>query len=199
MRAPRRARRACTIHLVIRALAYAIACPVASAAQVAISQTPVRVGDPFPHLVGQSLADRTIDLPVMGAVRPTVVILSFSREGGNDAQQWAERLSVEPMRTETDVVVVAELESVPRLLRGSVRYMIKRGVPPSLRERMLILDRDEATWRERLGVKSAARSYAVLVDSAGSVRWMSDGPCDDDQVARVLTAIRTPRAGGTSP
>lgn len=197
MTALRPTRRALTIHLSIGALAYAIASPVASASQVPIS-APLRVGDPFPHLIGQSLADRTIDLPITGAVKPTVVILSFSRDGGTDAQRWAERMSIEPARTESEFVVVAELESVPRLLRGTVRYMIKRGVPQSLRDRMLILDRDDAVWRDRLDVKSMSRSYAVLVDSAGNVHWMSDGPCDGDQIARVLTSIRS-LTGGTPP
>lgn len=196
MRPARRPRRALAIRAAIGAAAFAVACAVASASQVAMER-PLRVGDQFPHLVGRSLTDRTIDLPIIGADKPTVVILSFSRDGGADARKWADRLSLEAYHVATDLMVVVELESVPRLLRGSVKYMIRRGVPQSLRGRMLILDRDEAAWRDRLAAKSAARSYAVLVDSAGNVRWMSDGPYDDAQVASAMSAIRALKAGAT--
>jgi hypothetical protein len=187
------------IRVAITVLACAIAYPAESAPQVAGSAA-LHLGDRFPHLVGPSLSGRAIDVPIVGATKPTVVIVGFSREGGNDAQQWGRRLSIASMSSETDFVIVAELESVPRLLRGAIGYTIKRGVPPSLRDHMLILERDEPVWRERLAVTSTARAYAVLVDSAGIVRWMSSGPCDDAQVAQMrAAAASSPRAPPLTP
>lgn len=163
---------------------------VLGAQQVAM---PLRLGDRFPEVAGRSLADRDIVFPAAGATKPTVVVASFSREGGTDARCWSERLDATSASSDVNVLILAELESVPRLLRGAVSYTIKRGVPPSLRDHMLILVRDEATWRQQLAVTSSARSYAVLVDTAGAVRWMSTGPCNDDQLAQARGAIAASR------
>ncbi|MGH7615602.1 MAG: hypothetical protein ACREPM_00060 [Gemmatimonadaceae bacterium] len=167
------------------------ACIQAAALLAQVVATPaLRVGDRLPDIVGRSLSGHDIAFPTVNAMRPTVVIISFSRDGGRDAQQWAERLGADSASSGVDVLVVAELESVPRLLRGAVRYTIKRSVPPNLRAHMLILDRNEAAWRQRLAVTSTARAYAVVVSAVGDVQWMSTGPCDDAQLAQARAATR---------
>ena len=148
----------------------------------------LRVGDAFPQLGGTAISGRRIDVPVPG--RRTVVIMGFSRAGGDDSRRWDESIAADSSRA--DVVVVAELQSVPRLLRGTVTLMIKRGVPAGLRDRMLLLSRDEAAWKRRLGVTSDEHAYVTLIDTSGRVRWMSRGASDSASVQALRAELADP-------
>jgi hypothetical protein len=59
-----------------------------------------------------------------------LVISSFSKKGGQDAQQWARQFSME-FAQDSNVICysVIFLESVPRLFRGFVTSGIKKGMP----------------------------------------------------------------------
>lgn len=146
----------------------------------------LHVGDAFPALTGTAISGRSISVPV--ADHQTVVIMAFSRAAGNDARRWSEWLAADSSRA--DVVIVAELQSVPRLLRGAVAFTIKRGVPARLRDRMLLLSSDESVWKQRLAVTSDAHAYVTLVDSSGRVRWMSGGVSDDATMQSLRVELR---------
>lgn len=46
----------------------------------------------FPSLVGQTVEGKRLDLPTSAGGKVAVVIFSFSRSGGRDAQNWAQHL-----------------------------------------------------------------------------------------------------------
>jgi hypothetical protein len=151
----------------------------------------LRVGDVFPRLAGEALSGKAIAIPDTAARRRSLVVFSFSSEAGKDARLWNERLSRDlDARDSTDIVSVLELESVPRLMRGFVVLGIKRGVPPSVRDQMMVLVSDEALWKDRLAVTTTTRSYAVLLDASGRIRWMSDGSYSDDGFAQLRRVLR---------
>jgi hypothetical protein len=75
----------------------------------------LKPGDPLPPLAGQTLTGRQLDVTLAAGSGQSVLILSFSRAGGRDAQNWAQRLSKDfPHLT---IYTVIFLESVPSLFR----------------------------------------------------------------------------------
>jgi hypothetical protein len=117
-------------------------------------------------------------------------VFGFSREGGDDATRWNERLTSDSTtRSRVDAVVVAELGGAPRLVRGLIARGIKRGVPPSVRDQMMVLDHDDALWKRRLAVSETSHAYVVLIAPNGRVRWMSDGAFDEARFARLRNAV----------
>jgi hypothetical protein len=153
-----------------------------------VMDVPLRIGDAFPRLTGEAISGRAIEVPAQKPTTPVVVVMSFSRAAGTEAQQWDELLTRDRTNGDVEVIVVAEIQSVPRLIRRTVAYAIRRGVPQSLRDRMIVLDHDDEAWRTRLSVKSTEHAYAVLVDTAGKVGWLSDERSIDDNVARLREA-----------
>ena len=153
-----------------------------------VMDVPLHIGDSFPRLAGEAVSGRAIEVPARNASNPVVVIVSFSRAAGNEAQHWDELLARDRTNGDVEVIVVAEIQSVPRLIRGTVAYAIRLGIPPNLRDRMIVLDHDDEAWRSRLSVKSTDHAYAVLVDTAGKVGWLSDERSIDDNVARLREA-----------
>jgi hypothetical protein len=160
------------------------------AAPQARTDSLLRLGDHFPPLVGTALSGRRIGLPDTASARATMVAFGFSRTGGNDATRWDDRLASDTSgHARVDVVVVAELGGAPRIMRGLITAGIRRGASPSARDRMLVLDRDDALWKRRLGVTTTDRSYVVLIAPNGRIAWMSDGAFDESRYARLRAAL----------
>jgi hypothetical protein len=150
----------------------------------------LRLGDLFPPLAGPALSGRQLAVPDTTSSRFTAVVFGFSREGGDDAGRWKERLTSDSAtRGRVDAVVVAELGGAPRFMRGLIARGIKRGTPPNARDQMMVLDHDDALWKRRLAVSETSRSYVVLLAPNGRIRWLSDGAYDDARFARLRNAL----------
>jgi len=148
------------------------------------------LGDLFPPLTGQSLSGKPIALPDTTSTLFTAVVFGFSRAGGDDAGRWGERLvSDSATRGRVNTITVAELGGAPRLIRGMIASGIKRGTPPDARDRMMVLDHDDALWKRRLAVSETSHAYVVLIAPNGHVIWMSDGAFDDARFARLRNAL----------
>ena len=77
----------------------------------------LKPGDALPPLAGQTVAGKPLDLPTAAEGKIAVVIFSFSRAGGRDAQNWAQHLSKDDPHL--SIYSAIFLESVPRLFRSS--------------------------------------------------------------------------------
>jgi hypothetical protein len=73
----------------------------------------LKLGDALPPLGGQTVSGKPFDLPTAAAGKVAVVIFSFSRVGGRDAQNWALHLSKDDPNL--PILTAIFLESVPRL------------------------------------------------------------------------------------
>ena len=140
------------------------------------AHSPAQLGQPYlkpgeilPPLASQALTGKWLDIASSNRGSPAVVVFSFSRAGGRDAQLWTQRLMKDdPHLT---IYTVIFLESVPGLFRAMAVSGIKDGMPPALQDRTILLYRDEDLWRQRLQVGNER-----LCDTAGANR---PGSMDD--------------------
>jgi hypothetical protein len=139
---------------------------------------PLKTGDLFPLLSGQTISARTVTLPDAG--KQWVAIFGFSRAAGDDARRWREHAD------KLGCYGMIMLESVPRLLRGMVASGIKSGMPPDVRDRTIIYYKEEAIWKQRLAVSDDKRAYVVLVDGSGRVLWTNSGQFTEVEFAKLL-------------
>ncbi len=137
----------------------------------------LRPGDPLPALVGQRLDGKALDLNVAAGIDHTVLIVSFSRAGGHDAQNWEQRLLKE--FPHTTIYTVIFLESVPRLFRSIVVSGIKSEMPLSMQDRTLVVYHDEKVWKQRLQVHSDDNASVILLGKDRNVDWITAGPFAD--------------------
>jgi ATP10 protein len=148
-----------------------ILAPVAKPAQ---NTAALHTGDPFPQLTGQTLTNKSLDLPAGGAGRPAMVVFSFTRTAGKDARLWNEHLSKDFSTVVPDYDVIV-LQSVPKLFRGMAVSGIRSSMPLPLQDRTIVLYADEALWKARLAVSDDSRAYVVLLAPDGHIRWISAG------------------------
>ena len=157
---------------------------------VAVAAAPLHIGDALPVLYGETLSGKPAELPAAGGGRNRVLVFSFTRAASADSRLWNERLAKDlgPARPVIAFRVIM-LESVPRLFRRMAVSGIKSGIPQALWDKTILSYKDEAPWKERLGVSADKHSYVVVLDAEGRVRWMSSGPYSEQGYGQLSKAL----------
>ena len=151
-------------------------------------QKPLHSGDVFPPLTAQALTGKMLELPAMTAEQPVVVVFSFSRTAGKDAQAWTEHLSKDSAHVQIYTIIV--LESVPRLFRGAALSGIKSGMPSSAQDHTVVLYKDETLWKQRLAVSDGDRAYLFVLGPDGHIRWTNSSAFADAPCERLRATVR---------
>jgi hypothetical protein len=152
-------------------------------------QSSLKAGDNLPPLAGQALTGKWLDAASDMGGKPAVVVFSFSRAGGRDAQLWTERLMKDDPHLAVYTVIF--LESVPGLFRGMAVSGIKGGMPAGLQDRTILMCRDEDLWKHRLQGANEGRACVMLLGPTGRVQWMTAGPYADGLYSEFIKSART--------
>lgn len=144
--------------------------------------------DTLPMLGGQALTGKWLDLPAAAGDSPAAVILSFSRAGGHDAQNWAQHLSKD--YPHLAIYTVIFLESVPRLFRSVAVSGIRGGMPLSMQYRTILLYRYESLWKRRLQATDEGRASVILLGPRGHIKWITSDPFADSLYLALSKQIR---------
>jgi hypothetical protein len=151
--------------------------------------TPLlKPGDALPPLAGQTVAGKPLDLPTAAAGKVAVVIFSFSRGGGRDAQNWAQHLSKDD--PDLPIYVAIFLESVPRVFRSIAVSGIRSGMSPAMLNRTLLLYQQQSSWEQRLHIKDESYACVLVLDQSGRIRWISVGPFADSLYLSLGKEVR---------
>lgn len=144
----------------------------------------------IPHTEAKSLASQSIVVPVPGATKPLLVIIAFSREGGNDSGAWNKAFH---LRYETDpridYVELADLQGVPSFILGMILHGMRRSVQEPEKSHLAPFFSQEDLWKKLVSFKDPKVAYVVLADASGRVVWQTTGPASDQKVAALETAI----------
>jgi hypothetical protein len=144
----------------------------------------LQTGDALPGLSGQTLSGNALTLPSAGAA--FVLVFSFSHASAGDSRQWIDHSTAAGASGAYQAI---ELQSAPRLVRGMAVAGIKSATPASQRDHTILLYKDEAVWKARLGVTSDKYAYVLCVDKAGRIRWEGSGPFSESSFAGLKQSI----------
>jgi hypothetical protein len=154
------------------------------------SAQSLRTGMTIPQIKGTTLEEQAIILPDAVRGKVTLLIITFSKAGGELGRGWNDPLFKDyPQDDRVTSYAIAMLEDVPSLLRGVVRGGIKRGVPLSMRRRFLTVNQDENKWKEYVGVKNDKDPYLVLFDANSRVQWIHHGAFDPTEYGGLKARI----------
>jgi hypothetical protein len=158
---------------------------------MAAAAAPLHPGDALPALHGETLSGKPVELPAVGAGRTRVLVFSFTKAAGADSRLWNDRLAKDLGPTGPVIAFrVIELQSVPRLFRQMAVSGIKGGMPQALWDQTILSYKDEAFWKDRLGVTEDRHSHVVLLDAEGHIRWMGSGPYSESGYQQLSAALR---------
>jgi ATP10 protein len=169
------------------------------AAGIAVAQ-PLQPGSTLPQIKGTSLEDRDVTLPEAAAGKAALLIITFSKAAGEHGRAWNDRFIQDyPQDDKATSYSIAMLEDVPGLFRGMVRSGIKRSIPAALRRRFITVVKDEAQWKQYIGMKEEKDPYLLLLDTSGRVSWKHQGSFDQkiyDTLKTKITELIKPSSKG---
>lgn len=149
----------------------------------------------FPSLSTRNLDGAAVRVPDAFQRGPTLLVIGFTRDSGEQTRAWARRAA-----GESGVAVwnVAVIEDVPGLLRGMVVRGLRKGVPAELHARFLLVDDDSAQWKALAGFlpQREDAAHLVLLDAARRIAWRHAGPVDEPGWQALRAALRSASAAG---
>ena len=148
----------------------------------------------IPEVHAELLTGTPVNLPADLRGRSTVIVIGFSQGSREQVAAWARRLAPD-YRDAPDVAYyeVAELESVPRILRGYVLKKIKETVPERAQPHFLTVTDHESEWKSASSFAAKDEAYVLLLDSSGQVLFTTHGETSDaayGDLKRRLEAAR---------
>jgi hypothetical protein len=141
----------------------------------------------IPHTEAETLAGKKIVLPDVFAGHPAILVIGFSRSGGDSAGRWSKRLRQEIAADKNlQMFSVAELQDAPKLARGLIRHGMRGGVPQNEHDSFVLLYQDEDVWKKLAEFSDTNDAYVLVVDSAAAIRWRAHGKSPDEQTLITL-------------
>ena len=140
------------------------------------------VGEVFPTMHGTTLNGRRVTLPEDVRGKLAFLVLGFRYDARFDVEAW-ERVFVERFDQDPRVtaLVVPVIEGVYRLFAPMIDSGMRRGTPPSQRDRVVTVYTMGNRLRSALGAGSASDIWLYLLDRDGRVLFQYGGPFDHSQ------------------
>ena len=89
----------------------------------------------IPHTEAETLAGKKIVLPDGFAHHPALIIIGFSRAGGDSAGRWGKELRKHiAENSAVQIYSIAVLQDAPKLMRGMIKHGMRSGTPKSEQE-----------------------------------------------------------------
>lgn len=155
-------------------------CMMLRAARAQSATSTLNLGDKFPDVSGQTPSGASMRLSEIVTGKTSVVVLSFSKTAGKDAQVWNGHLYKDygsnPQVAGSTVIM---LEAAPRPLRGIIVSELKRSMPPAMRDRTIVSYLNEELWKHRLAVADDRHAEVLLLESDGRLRWRNSAAFSD--------------------
>jgi len=178
-----------------RGLLMAVVCLALTS--VAHQGKPPEAARLLPQTEGKTLTGERVVIAEAIRGRAAVLVITFSRKAGLAAGPWTKRLTEGPQaHTELAVFQVAQLQAVPRLFRGMVTAMIRRGTPRQLHSTLVVLVEDENPWKQFVIFQDSDVPYLVLLSGTGQAIWRTQGAFEEEKYAALRDAIQKAPAQG---
>jgi hypothetical protein len=145
----------------------------------------LEAGGNLPITPVETLAGQKLSFPAALAGKPAVCVFGFSKEAGDHIKDWMARLRKDSVNAWS----VANLEGAPALVRGMIRSSMRKGTPPSLLERSLIMTKDEQAWKRALGARDDKLPVVTVLDEAGNIVWTYEGLADDEAYSKLRAKL----------
>ena len=143
----------------------------------------------IPHTEAETLSGKKIVLPDAFAGHSAILIIGFSRSGGDSAGRWGKEIRKDLAdQKEVRIFSVAELQDAPKLARGLIRHGMRGGLPQNEHDSFVLLYQDEDVWKTLAGFSDTNDAYILLVDSAANISWRAHGKSPD---AQTISALKT--------
>jgi hypothetical protein len=168
-----------------------------SASHVSFSQ----VGQDFPNLVGKTLKDATVTLPVDTKGKMTLIGIAYSQKSQSDLESWFQPIYtnfVEEHKgtlfpTDSYDINIYFVPMTAGLSVGSekIKNYLNKELDPELQKYVLLYDGELKGYKDKLKLGAKDLPYFFLLDELGKIVYQTSGIYSEakmDQIMKKLDA-----------
>jgi ATP10 protein len=145
----------------------------------------------FPTVSGSNLSRKKYNLPDDFEEKYNLVIIPFKQWQQWVVNTWAE--FAQQLESDNRHLRTYELPTIQNLNRFSQKFInegMRAGIPDQkLRDRVITLYIDKASFRRSLGIPHEEDVFIYLVDRAGNVLWNSRGELTTEKKQSLLQSM----------
>jgi hypothetical protein len=147
----------------------------------------------LPDIKGQDLKGADFDLLKTIALKPTLVVVGFSKAGGDRCKVWDKALWADA-GTDTRVAVVSlvMLNKAPGFVRPMIRHAIRKGTPVERHSSVIIITEEAKGWEQAFAADLKAdpdTCFVLLLSSAGEVQCRVAGAFDPAKLSLLKDCV----------
>ncbi len=159
-----------------------------------LAAAPLVPGETLPTARGEFLTGHTGELPAAARGHVTLVLFGFSYASRKPVEAWAERIHA-TWAADTSITCfeVPVMSGMAWLGRPFITGGMRKGTPPAMHERVVLLWGVSGDWKHRLDVHDRNTAYVVLLDREGRVRWRTAGALDEARWRAAVAAVDATR------
>ena len=151
--------------------------------------TEMAAGEMIPALEAKNLRGEVMRLPADMAFEPAVLVLSFTRKGGDAAVAWDRQLASQ-LPAGTRLYSLLMLGGVPGWLRGALLSGIRSGLPVEARSRFVAVFERNEEWRRISGYRGGDDAWVLYLSPGGELLSVSHGQGRAEEIAAFLQQIK---------
>lgn len=148
---------------------------LAASLLLALSTCCVVSAQALPGTAGETLTGQHMVVAQAAQGHAVILVAAFTHKAGERCSHWMQAIEKDPALRSATAYQLIMLGSAPSMLRGAIKSMIRRGVPPAEQTRFVVLTRDEKQWRAYFQVSADDDPYVVLLDAKGNKLWSGHG------------------------
>jgi hypothetical protein len=151
------------------------------------------VGDMFPDLKGETLDDKTINIPADTKGKPTIICMAYSEEAEKDLRTWYEPTydkfiaKTELMADAYDVNLyfIPMFTGVKAGAAGNAKKQMKQDVQPDLQPHVIVYKGDLDAYKDKLKMDDKKKPYIFVLDNTGKIVFETSGAYTEDKMDQI--------------
>jgi hypothetical protein len=170
-----------------------IAFTSAAMAQGSADTSKSAIGQKFPKISGESLAEKTVNLPQAAAGKVTLILMAFTRDSIPKLDPWL-KAYVDAFGAKKDFVLykIPMMKSAfAKQISGMINGKMRKDNPKELHDKIVTYYGPIDEYVKVLGIADEEQGYAFLLDKTGVVKWRSTGPANQKSTKALIDAAHT--------
>lgn len=156
-----------------------------------------QVGEPFPMLIGQTLDEKTVDLPDAAKGKYTLVGVAWSKKAQEEFESWVNpiynkfiaKTGMMDDLYDVNTYFVALFTGAKKSAMDGVMKRMKAKSDQRIFSHVVFYKGDIGIYQEKLKLKQKEKAYVFLISPVGKIVFSSVGKYSEDEMLKIEKLI----------
>lgn len=164
---------------------------IASFSVILLAEPPV--GMQFPDLQGETLDNKTVNIPNDTKGKSTIICMAYSQDAEMDLKTWYEPTynkfiaKTELMSDAYDINLyfVPMFTGVVEGAAGNAKKKMKEGVQEDIQPHIIVYKGTLDAYKDKLKMDDKKKPYIFVLDKTGKIIYVTSGPYTEDKMDEI--------------